>query len=99
MGKKWRYINERYVYKPKLKLGQGGNATVYVARIAKDEESKEFALKILDDSSNNFSEKIERFKIETELVLNIQDEINGIIPIYDFNFKKMKGKNFGISCP
>lgn len=99
MGKKWRYINERYVYKPKLKLGQGGNATVYVARIAKDEESKEFALKILDDSSNNFSEKIERFKIETELVLNIQDEINGIIPIYDFNFKKNEREKFWYIMP
>ncbi|MEK4439906.1 MULTISPECIES: protein kinase domain-containing protein [Niallia] len=99
MGKKWRYINDRYVYKPKLKLGQGGNATVYIARIAKEKESKEFALKILDDSPNNFSEKIERFKIETELVMSIQNEINGVIPIYDFNFKENESEKFWYIMP
>lgn len=86
MGKKWRHINDRYVYKPKIQLGQGGNARVYLAKKANQLESEELALKILDNSSMKFNEKIERFKIETNLVMEIQNQIEGIIPIYDFNF-------------
>ncbi|PAD21319.1 protein kinase domain-containing protein [Terribacillus saccharophilus] len=91
MGKKWRYINHKYVYKPKVMLGRGGNATVYLARTANDTESLDYALKILDTSMNNFREKVERFKIETELVMKMQNNIKGIIPIFDFNFNSDNG--------
>jgi serine/threonine protein kinase len=86
MSRRWKYINDQYIYKPSERLGQGGNATVFLAKLAKNNDSPEFALKVLNSSGNKFREKVERFKIETELVLRIQNDIKGIIPILEHNF-------------
>lgn len=94
--KKKKLINDKYICSKQL--GQGGNARVYKAK-KESEQEYDLALKILDESPNNFKEKIERFKIETELVLKIQDKFNGIIPIYDYHYKENEGDHYWYIMP
>lgn len=94
--KKKKWINDKYTYSKQL--GQGGNARVFLAKNAVESKS-ELALKILDESPNNFHEKIERFKIETKLVLRIQDEFDGIIPIYDYHYKENEEDHYWYVMP
>lgn len=61
----------------------GGNANVFVAENARGEE---VAIKILREESGNGKKAVKRnrkkrirFKIETEMVVGIQDEIKGVM--------------------
>ncbi len=67
----------------------GGNADVYfVKNLTNDED---VVLKILrrgkKEEEKSFDLKRKRFCIETQKVLEIQNEIDGIIPIYEYNLK------------
>lgn len=69
-------------YKITGNLGGGGNAIVYEATSISD--GKKVALKILKTGGRYFEEKCQRFIVETKTVISIQENIDGIIPIYDF---------------
>lgn len=72
-------------------IGSGGNADVYLAK--KNGDSKIVALKVLKSGGRYFNEKRDRFCIESSLVEKIQDEISGIIPIYDSGLPDIDDKN------
>ncbi len=76
------------ILKPKP-LGSGGNADVFLAQNGKNEE---VALKRLKIKDKYFEEKRKRFCIESNLVQSIQDEVTGIIPIYDSGLPDGKDK-------
>ena len=73
----------------------GGNANVFVAENARGEE---VAIKILREESGNGKKAVKRnrkkrirFKIETEMVVGIQDEIKGYsIFLTDYLMKNKK---------
>lgn len=71
-------------------LGSGGNADVFLAK--KKGSSEEVALKRLKIKEPYFEEKRKRFCIESKLVQSIQDEVTGIIPIYDSGLPDEKDK-------
>lgn len=71
-------------------LGSGGNADVFLAK--KNDENEEVALKRLKIKDKYFEEKRKRFCIESKLVQSIQDEVTGIIPIYDSGLPDENGK-------
>ena len=80
----------------------GGNANVFVAENARGEE---VAIKILREESGNGKKAVKRnrkkrirFKIETEMVVGIQDEIKGVIPIFLTDYLMKKQKNIGTQC-
>ncbi len=62
-------------------IGNGGNATVYAVK--QIDEDKIIALKVLNSICENFEEKRDRFIIEKTKVVEIQNDIKGIIPIID----------------
>lgn len=78
-------------YKSIKQIDNGGNSTVYSAVCINDGTS--VALKVLDYQCHKFDEKKERFIIETKKVIEIQDDISGIIPIYDFALPDIKNSN------
>lgn len=88
-------------YKIVRKMDGGGNADVFVAENARGEE---VAVKILREERGNGKrtkkeiEKRIRFKIETEMVVGIQDEIKGVIPIFSYGLPDEKTKNIGMQC-
>lgn len=90
MSKKWKVLSDKYIYKPKKKLGSGGNANVYLAIDISSGE--ELAVKILNTTTANFEVKIKRFIIETELVVKIQNNFDGVIPIYYYNLNNENDK-------
>ena len=84
------------------RMDGGGNANVFVAKNARGEE---VAIKILREESGNGKrtekrnrKKRIRFKIETEMVVGIQDEIEGVIPIFSYGLPDKRTKNIGTQC-
>lgn len=82
-GKRGTYLIEE-------KIGQGGNGIVYTAKLIDGGEElpykKSYAIKFLKVSSKDEREKekrIQRFIKEIKTVLSFQDNVSGIIPIYD----------------
>ena len=80
-------------YKIIRRMDGGGNANVFVAENARGEE---VAIKILREESGNGKKAAKRnrkkrirFKIETEMVVGIQDEIKGVIPIFSYGLPEM----------
>ena len=89
-------------YKIIRRMDGGGNANVFVAENARGEE---VAIKILREESGNGKKAVKRnrkkrirFKIETEMVVGIQDEIKGVIPIFSYGLPDEKPKNIGTQC-
>lgn len=90
-------------YKIKRRMDGGGNADVFVAENA---AGKEVAIKILREE-NGKGKRIEkrnrkkklRFKIETEMVMEIQEEIEGIIPIFSYGLPDEKSKKYWYAMP
>lgn len=81
----------------------GGNANVFVAENARGEE---VAIKILREESGNGKKAVKRnrkkrirFKIETEMVVGIQDEIKGVIPIFSYGLPDEKIKKYWYAMP
>lgn len=75
------------------KIGDGGNGTVFSVQVISAEkqlpEGEKFAIKVLTAShhSNEEREKREkRFEKELQTVYRIQNEIAGIVPIYDASY-------------
>lgn len=90
-------------YKIIKRIDGGGNGDVF---FAEDSFGKEVAIKILrEDNRNNKSAKKRnrkkqlRFKIETEMVLKLQKEIEGIIPILSYGLPDAKTKKFWYAMP
>lgn len=72
-------------------INSGGNATVYsVKKVGTDEE---IALKILDTNAENFDKKRERFIIETKKVKELQEDYNGVLPIFEYSLSDTVNKN------
>ena len=91
-------------YKIIRRMDGGGNANVFVAENARGEE---VAIKILREESGNGKKAVKRnrkkrirFKIETEMVVGIQDEIKGVIPIFSYGLPDEKTKKYwyAIKC-
>lgn len=89
-------------YKIIRKMDGGGNANVFVAENVRGEA---VAIKILREESGNGKrtekrnrKKRIRFKIETEMVVGIQDEIEGVIPIFLTVYLIKEQKNIGTQC-
>lgn len=90
-------------YKIMRRMDGGGNANVFVAENARGEE---VAIKILREETGN-GKKAEkrnrkkriRFKIETEMVVGIQDEIKGVIPIFSYGLPDEKTKKYWYAMP
>ena len=61
-------------------LGEGGNANVY--RVREKSTGNEYALKIL---ANKTTEKKARFINEIQIVKEYVDQIDGILPIYEYS--------------
>lgn len=78
-------------YKCIKQIDNGGNSTVYSAICINDRNT--VALKVLDYQCHKFNEKKERFIIETIKVIEIQDNISGIVPIYDFALPDINNSN------
>lgn len=77
-------------YKLKKKIGEGGNGTVYLADIFEADEEldkeKEYVIKVLTLGLNNEKEidkRRARFKKEIDKVVELQNCVEGIIPIFD----------------
>ena len=94
------YIGE---YKIIRRMDGGGNANVFVAENARGEE---VAIKILREESGNGKKAVKRnrkkrirFKIETEMVVGIQDEIKGVIPIFSYGLPDEKTKKYWYAMP
>lgn len=88
-------------YKIIRRMDGGGNANVFVAENARGEE---VAIKILREESGNGKKAVKRnrkkrirFKIETEMVVGIQDEIKGVIPIFSYGLPDEKTKKYDSS--
>jgi len=76
-------------YKILDSLGHGGNAQVFRAT----KKESEFALKLLkSDRSSSFKKKRQRFIDETQSVLKVQNDIQGILPIIDYALPDAQGK-------
>ena len=85
-------------YKIIRKMDGGGNANVFVAENVRGEA---VAIKILREESGNGKRREKRnrkkrirFKIETEMVVGIQDEIKGVIPIFSYGLPDEKIKKY-----
>ncbi len=76
----------------------GGNAQVY---FVKDQlTGQEKVLKILNTSVENFEVKAKRFEIETLKVNELQNEMDGIIPIYECGLNDVsKGNLYWYTMP
>lgn len=76
----------------------GGNAQVY---FVKDQlTGQEKVLKILNTSVENFEVKAKRFEIETLKVNELKNEMDGIIPIYEFGLNDVsKGNLYWYTMP
>ena len=90
-------------YKIIRKMGGGGNANVFVAENVRGEA---VAIKILREESGNGKrtekrnrKKRIRFKIETEMVVGIQDEIEGVIPIFSYGLPDKRTKKYWYAMP
>lgn len=90
-------------YKIIRRMDGGGNANVFVAENARGEE---VAIKILREESGNGKKTVKRnrkkrirFKIETEMVVGIQDEIKGVIPIFSYGLPDEKTKKYWYAMP
>lgn len=90
-------------YKIIRRMDGGGNANVFVAENARGEE---VAIKILREESGNGKKAVKRnrkkrirFKIETEMVVGIQDEIKGVIPIFSYGLPDEKIKKYWYAMP
>lgn len=75
-------------------LGTGGNGKVYSAMIDDShglDTSIDYAIKILTikgiKSRKEREKRVERFKQEIQTVVSIQDEIDGIVHIYDYSIE------------
>lgn len=85
------------------KMDGGGNANVFVAKNARGEA---VAIKILREESGNGKrtekrnrKKRIRFKIETEMVVGIQNEIEGVIPIFSYGLPDKRTKKYWYAMP
>ena len=85
------------------RMDGGGNANVFVAKNARGEA---VAIKILREESGNGKrtekrnrKKRIRFKIETEMVVGIQDEIEGVIPIFSYGLPDKRTKKYWYAMP
>ncbi|MCM1045567.1 MAG: protein kinase [Candidatus Gastranaerophilales bacterium] len=84
-------INGKFgTYKLVEKLGDGGNGVVYSVEVISAENEllrkEKLAIKILTVRSYKYRERKkreERFQKEIQYICQIQDEVEGIIPIYD----------------
>lgn len=90
-------------YKIIRKMDGGGNANVFVAENVRGEA---VAIKILREESGNGKrtekrnrKKRIRFKIETEMVVGIQDEIEGVIPIFSYGLPDKRTKKYWYAMP
>lgn len=85
-----KVIGKYGTYLVKKKIGNGGNGVVFVADIIEGGDSlpqkRDYAIKFLNVTPNE-EKKLEkrklRFRKEIETVCSFQDEVSGIIPIYD----------------
>lgn len=89
-------LNEiKVLFKDRLtnikQIDSGGNATVY--SVVKLKTGERVALKILDSSAKNFTEKRNRFIIETKKVMQIQNQYKNIIPIIEYGLPDDKNEN------
>lgn len=90
-------------YKIIRRMDGGGNADVFLAENA---DRERVAIKILREEIGN-GKKVEkrnrkkriRFRIETETVVNIQEEIHGIIPIFSYALPDEKAKKYWYAMP
>lgn len=86
-------------YKLIKELGSGGNADVFVAKNAK---GKEVAVKIFREEKVKGKKAIKRkkrFECEIKTVVQIQDEIEGIIPILSYGLPDIKTKKYWYAMP
>lgn len=90
-------------YKIIRKMDGGGNANVFVAENVRGEA---VAIKILREESGNGKRREKRnrkkrirFKIETEMVVGIQDEIEGVIPIFSYGLPDKRTKKYWYAMP
>ena len=81
------------IYKLTKEIGGGGNGTVFSVEVISGEkqlpEKENFVVKILKYSSHSKREREKRekrFEKEIRYVYQIQQEIEGIIPIYDSSY-------------
>lgn len=77
-------------YRVKKKIGSGGNGSVFTIDIVEGSElfskSKEYVIKFLtidNEDEKEYRKKELRFKKEIEIVISLQNDIIGIIPILD----------------
>ena len=90
-------------YKIIRRMDGGGNANVFVAENVRGEA---VAIKILREESGNGKKAVKRnrkkrirFKIETEMVVGIQDEIEGVIPIFSYGLPDKRTKKYWYAMP
>lgn len=76
------------------------------ATVAEHARGEEVAIKILREESGNGKKAVKRnrkkrirFKIETEMVVGIQDEIKGVIPIFSYGLPDEKTKKYWYAMP
>lgn len=90
-------------YKLMEEVGHGGNGTVYTAEVVTGQENlpdsetgyvaKLLTLDYVKDD-NKKRERKERFKREISHVIDLQESIEGIMPIIDYNFEDEEGDLF-----
>lgn len=90
-------------YKIIRRIDGGGNANVFEAE---DRNGKKVAIKILREDGGKGKKAIKRnrkkqirFKIETETVIFIQEEIDGIIPICSYGLPDENTKKYWYAMP
>lgn len=71
------------IYEVIQELGRGGNAKVF--RVININNKEEYALKVL---AHHKKEKRLRFKEEIKVMKDNCTKIDGIIPVFDFSYKK-----------
>lgn len=87
-------INGKYgKYRIKREIGRGGNGAVFTVDIVEDggklPENKEYVIKIFFDKSRGKKESKKRktrFEKEIKQLISFQNEVEGIISIYDSSF-------------
>lgn len=88
------YIGQKYKFQIGKEIGSGGNGIVYEVKCL-DGDIGECVIKIFNSSSESKhkEQRFERFKQEIQTVLNIQNQIDGIIKINDYYYDSNYSNN------